>query len=64
MLSLILMNLSSCSTITQITNRMPDPIVNGESVIKINEDLSIVYMPYWYYKKWVEYSIINEENNK
>lgn len=48
----------------QIENKMPDPIVNGESVIKINEDLSIVYMPYWYYKKWVEYSIVSEENNK
>ena len=52
--------LISCQT-TQIKNKIPDPIVNGESVIKLNDTGDYVIMPYWYYKQIVQYIIINEE---
>ena len=51
--------LISCQT-TQIKNKIPDPIVNGESVIKLNDTGDYVIMPYWYYKQIVQYIIIND----
>ena len=51
--------LISCQT-TQIKNKIPDPIVNGESVIKLTDTGDYVIMPYWYYKQIVQYIIIND----
>ena len=56
----------TCCTTLQIENNLvwlpvPDPIVNGESVVKLeNEE---VKMPYWYWQK-IEIYIITTEANK
>lgn len=39
-------------------------MVNGESVVKIDLTTETVSMPYWYWKKIVEYTIEVEENLK
>ena len=58
---MILMSLLiSCQTM-QIKNKVPDPIVNGESVVKLNDTGDYVMMPYWYWKDICEYIIIEEE---
>lgn len=35
----------------------PDPIVNGESVIKYDKDADAVVMPYWYWEKLFDYIV-------
>lgn len=53
--------LISCQT-TAIENKVPNPIVNGESVVKLNDTGDYVIMPYWYWKDLMEYIIIEEES--
>lgn len=62
MISIIL--LTSCMSTQNIKTDIPDPIVDGESVIKIDLSIEIVSMPYWYWKKIVECFIEVEENIK
>ena len=63
---MILTQVLTCCTTSRIENNLvwlpvPDPIVNGESVVKLeNEE---VKMPYWYWQK-IEIYIITTEANK
>lgn len=42
---------------TSSTTVVPDPIVNGESVVVYDESTNTVSMPLWYWKKIVRYII-------
>ena len=57
---LILMLVSvSCMTSQKTSNTavVPDPIVNGESVVVYDESTDTISMPLWYWKKIVRYII-------
>ena len=49
----------SCMTSQKTSNTavVPDPIVNGESVVVYDESTDTVSMPLWYWKKIVRYII-------
>ena len=57
---LILMLVSvSCKKKKKTSNTavVPDPIVNGESVVVYDESTDTISMPLWYWKKIVRYII-------
>lgn len=65
---MISMQALTCCTTLQIENNLvwlpvPDPIVNEESVVKIDLTTQEVRMPYWYWQK-IEIYIITTEANK
>jgi len=41
---------------------VPDPIQNGESVIKYDPDNDVVTMPMWYWRKLAAYITVTEAN--
>lgn len=59
MISIIL--LTSCTSTQNVKSDIPDPIVDGESVVKVDLSTEIVSMPYWYWKQILNYIIIEEE---
>lgn len=51
---ILIIPLTSCTTTRKTTINIPDPIVNGESVVKYDETTDEVRMPFWYWKDIVE----------
>lgn len=59
---ILIIPLTSCTSTRTKKINVPDSIVNGESVVKIDVLTNTVSMPYWYWKDIVEYIIVTEEN--
>lgn len=57
--------LTSCMSTQQGTQKVnikvPDPIVNGESVLEYNEKTQKVEVPFWYWKQITSYIIDTQE---
>ncbi len=51
------MSCTSSPTVEPTGAQIPDPIVDGESVVTIDEETEIVSMPLWYWKKIVRFMI-------
>jgi len=54
--------LTCCTTTRRIEAKVPNPIVNNESVIKHDKTTDEVSMPFWYWKKIVEFIIVVKES--
>lgn len=62
MLILCLLLLSSCmSTQKKIKPQVPDPYVDGVSVVTYDQTNDTVSMPYWYWLKLYDYIVETEE---
>lgn len=56
-LTILTILLTCCTTTRKIEAEVPNPIVNGESVVEYDETTDEVKMPFWYWKKIVEFII-------
>ena len=54
--------LTCCTTTRRIEAKVPNPIVNNESVVKYDEAADEVSIPFWYWKKIVEFIIVVKES--
>ncbi len=41
---------------------IPDPVVNGKSVVEYDEEADMVYMPSWFWKKIMRYIIVTSRS--
>ncbi len=62
-MTILTLVLTSCTTLPKnnVKAEIPDPIVDGESVVKYDLTTDSVTMPLWYWKKVVRYMVITSE---